>query len=191
MRRLRPCLHLRPGAWTQSPAQRPDLCPTHARSRSLARRSRCMVRTATSLSLATMPATRSSPCRRGLPAKAEWQAYLGTLQEWWDAGVAPIFFAHPDGWSFEATRDALTPLLEQPRAQKLIRIVVPSGWEPTRYDWSSCTWAAFARWGRETRPNALILIHTVSDVDAPVGTDARCDDNDHSTGEGWARVTPF
>jgi len=131
------------------------------------------------------------PCRQSLPTQAEWEAYLDTLQEWWDAGVAPIFFAHPDGWSFEATRDALTPLLEQPRAQKLIRIVVPSGWEPTRYDWSSCTWAAFARWGRETLPNALILIHTVSDVDAPVGTDARCDDNGRSNGEGWARVTPF
>lgn len=117
--------------------------------------------------------------------------FLDTAQTFWDSGLTPVVFLHPDGWTFEETRDRLTPLLMQPRAQQLLRIVVPTGWEPTRYGWSSCTWAAFAQWARETLPNALVLIHTVADVDAPVGTDARCDDNGKPNGEGWARVTPY
>jgi hypothetical protein len=106
----------------------------------------------------------------------------------WDNGLAPIVFIHPDGWTFERTRDELTPLFRQPRAQRLIRIAVPSGWEPTRHGWSSCTWAAFAQWARETLPNALVLIHTVADADAPSGRDARCADADAAG--AWARVAP-
>jgi hypothetical protein len=117
--------------------------------------------------------------------------FLDIAQYFWDHQLAPVVFLHPDGWTFEQTRDTLTPLLQQPRAQQLLRIVVPTGWEPTKYGWSSCTWAAFAQWARQTLPNALVLIHTVADVDAPVGTDERCDDNGHPNGEGWARVTPF
>lgn len=117
--------------------------------------------------------------------------FLDTAQFFWDNGLAPVVFLHPDGWSFEKTRDYLTPLLQQPRAQELVRIVVGPGWEPTKYDWSSCTWALFAQWARETLPNALNLIHTVADVDAPVGTDEICDDNGKPNGDGWARVTPW
>lgn len=114
--------------------------------------------------------------------------FLDELQTFWDNGLTPIVFIHPDGWTFERTRDALTPLLKQDRAQRLIRIVVPTGWEPTRHDWSSCTWAAFAEWARQTLPNALVLIHTVSDADAPSGKDARCRDRDPAA--AWARVAP-
>jgi hypothetical protein len=50
---------------------------------------------------------------------------------------------------------------------------------------------AYARWARETLPNALVLIHTVTDVDAPVGTDSKGDDNGRPNAEGWARIAPF
>jgi len=120
--------------------------------------------------------------------------FLDQLQTFWDGGLAPIVFIHPDGWTFERTRDELTPLLRQDRAQRLIRIAVPTGWEPTRHGWSSCTWAAFAEWGRQTLPNALVLIHTVSEADAPAGADGRCDDNRNTNPTGnagaWARVAP-
>ena len=127
---------------------------------------------------------------------AEFDRFLDELQTFWDNGLAPIVFIHPDGWTFERTRDEFTPLLRKERAQRLVRIVVPTGWEPTRRGWSSCTWAAFAQWARQTLPNALVLIHTVSDADAPVGTDWRCNDDDrpwNPTGNarGWKRIAPF
>ena len=61
---------------------------------------------------------------------------------------------------------------------------MPTGWEPTRYDWSSVTWAKFFQWGHELMPNALILGHTVTDVDAMVGTDALGDDNGKGNEQG-------
>lgn len=117
--------------------------------------------------------------------------FLDAVQLFWDHGLAPIVFIHPDEWSFEQTRDELTPLLSQPRAQRLLRIVVPSGWEPAGHEWSSVTWALFAQWGRTILPNALILIHTTPDADAPMGTDERYDDSKHSKAEAWARVVPY
>lgn len=118
----------------------------------------------------------------------DWSVFLDDVQDLWDRGFMPIVFIHNDNTSFEQTRDSYTPLLTTPRAQRLLRIVVPSGWEPTRYGWSSCTWALFVSWARQTLPNAMVLIHTVNDVDAPVGTDERCDDNGRPNGEGWTRV---
>lgn len=143
----------------------------------------------------------------GPPSQAQWDFFLDRVQEWWDhgclgtgqswpaCGVASIFFGHPDGWTFEQTRDAFTPLLQQPRAQKLLRIFVPSGWEPSKYEWSSVTWAKYGAWGRQVLPNALILLHTVCDVDAPVGTDAAFNDDDKiqnpgGNAAGWGRVAP-
>jgi hypothetical protein len=120
---------------------------------------------------------------------AEFARFLDQLQTFWDNGLTPVVFIHPDGWTFERTRDELTPLLRQERAQRLIRIVVPTGWEPTRRRWSSCTWAAFAQWARQTLPDALVLIHTVADADAPAGDDARCSDRDAAG--AWARVVPY
>lgn len=119
---------------------------------------------------------------------AAFDRFLDQLQTFWDNGLDPVVFIHPDGWTFERTRDEFTPLLKTERAQRLIRIVVPSGWEPTRHGWSSCTWSAFADWARQTLPNALVLIHTVADADAPSGSDARC--RDASAADAWARVAP-
>lgn len=121
---------------------------------------------------------------------ANFSRFLDVLQIFWDHHLAPIVFIHPDNWTYEQTVE-LTPLLQQPRAQQLIRIVVPTGWEPTKYGWSSCTWSNFFQWSRKTLPNALQLIHTVTDVDAPVGTDALCDDNGKPNGDGWARTVPY
>jgi hypothetical protein len=77
------------------------------------------------------------------------------------------------------------------RAQRLIRIVVMPGWEPSKYEWSSVTWAKYGALARRALPNALSLIHTVPDVDAPGGTDALFDDNGKGNGTVWARVAPY
>jgi len=117
--------------------------------------------------------------------------WLDWVQMFWNHGVAPVLFLHPDGASLEETKALYDPLIRNnTRAQQLMRIIVPTGWEPTRYDWSSNTWAAFCQWGHEVLPNALILIHTVPDVDAPGGTDARGDDNGKGNNTVWARVVP-
>lgn len=134
----------------------------------------------------------------GPPSQSQWDSYLDRLQEWWDVGITPIFFVDGDGNGFESTRDTWTPFLTQPRAQRLIRILLPAGWEAAGYERSSYTWAMFFQWGREVMPNALILHHNPckpdgSPYDAPVGTDANGDDttNPHGNGDGWARVTPY
>lgn len=122
--------------------------------------------------------------------------FLDSVQFFWDNGLQPVVFIHPDGWGLDQTKSELTALLQQPRARALLRIVVPSGWEPAGYNWSSCTWAGYFEWGRNVLPNAMILMHNAvkgdgSPYDAPVGTDALCDDNGKPNGEGWTRVAPF
>lgn len=122
--------------------------------------------------------------------------FLDAIAKFYKNGLKVVVFGKPDGWTFETTRNEFTELLRQPRAQKLIRIFVPAGWEPWKYEASSCTWAQFAKWGRETLPNALIAIHTVADVDAPAGTDSLCNDDDRNWNPGgnaaaWGRVAPY
>lgn len=127
--------------------------------------------------------------------RQNFDAFLDILQFFWNNGLIPVVFIHPDGWSYEQLL-TLTPLFTSARAQRLMRVVVPSGWEPTRYGWSSVTWALILRWGRETFPTALICAHTVADTDAMVGTDARFDDNDpvqnpEGNAGGWKRVALY
>jgi hypothetical protein len=122
---------------------------------------------------------------------SEFEVWLDWLQLFWNEGLAPVCFLHPDGWDLDQTKALYEPLIRNnPRAQRLMRIIVPSGWEPAKYEWSSQTWANFASWGRDILPNALVLIHTVTDVDAPVGTDSNGNDNGRPNAEGWARITP-
>jgi hypothetical protein len=137
------------------------------------------------------------PCRRGIPTQEQWNAYLDELQTWWDRGVMPVYFAKPDGWEtaeHAAGMDKLDALYAQPRAQQLIRIVVYPGWEPsgTKYGWNNATYVAWVQRGARVFPNALRLLHTVSDLDAPTGGD---DDRTFPKGQGnvisWRNVAPY
>lgn len=120
--------------------------------------------------------------------------FLDIHQWFYDHGLKPITFIHEDGASYEQTEQLVKRLIVgNARAQRLIRIVVMPGWEPTKYGWSSCTWAKYIRLARDALPHALNLLHTVSDVDAPVGSDALCNDDDPNwnpggNGAGWKRV---
>jgi hypothetical protein len=120
-----------------------------------------------------------------------FNAWLDWLEMFWNHGLAPICFLHPDNWDLEQTKALYEPLIRNnPRAQRLMRIIVPAGWEPAYYNWSSQTWASYMEWGHDILPNALILLHTVPDVDAPGGTDAAGDDNGKGNDTVWARVAP-
>jgi hypothetical protein len=106
---------------------------------------------------------------------ANFERFLDAHQKFYDAGLAVVTFGKPDGWPLEQLQDAFTALLSTPRAQRLIRIFVPMGWEAgAAYEYSSCTWAEAGRWTRAVLPHALVLVHMVADRDAPAGTDARC-----------------
>ena len=138
-----------------------------------------------------------------MASQASWDAFLDILQDLWDrtpetpqpgrpwAGLAPVVFGKPDAMDPDAFMAQAEPFLAQPRAQRLIRLFVPMGWEPTRYKYSSYTYAAIGAWARRVLPNALIVLHQESDCDAPVGTDWRGDDNGHDNAIGWQRVAPF
>lgn len=105
----------------------------------------------------------------GVPTQAQWDFYLDCIQEMWDAGIAPVHFAHPDGWSFEDMAQ-LEALYQQPRAQRLLRIIVWTGWEPSQYQWSNATWVQFFKRAHEIfPPTTALLVHTVCDIDAPTG----------------------
>lgn len=120
----------------------------------------------------------------------DFHKWLDDLEDLWDRGFIPIVFLHPDNYSFQQTVDYYTPLFaSDSRVTKLIKVVVPSGWEPTKYGWSSQTWSKYIVWARTVfGPSALVLIHTVADVDAPVGTDDAGDDNGKGNGLGWQHV---
>lgn len=121
----------------------------------------------------------------------KWDHYLDAMQEWYDADIRPVHFMSPDNWSLERCMDELTEYYLQPRAQALLPIKVPHGWEPARYGTSSRTWALWGQWAAEvSSPETLILAHTVCDVDALVGGDARYNDDGHPNGDGWKYVAP-
>ena len=132
---------------------------------------------------------------------AMFEQWLDWLQVFWDNGLAPVCFIHPDNLTFDETKAMYDPLIRgNARAQKLMRIVVPTGWEPTRYDWSSYTWAKYFEWMKELLPNALLLLQTVPDVDAPCGKDELGDDEaDQAAGNpthdvrvnAWRRLCPL
>ena len=71
-----------------------------------------------------------------------------------------------------------------------MRCVVPSGWEPAYYNWFEQHLGVDMQWGHELLPDALILLHTVPDVDAPGGTDAAGDDNGRGNDKVWHTVAP-
>ena len=138
-----------------------------------------------------------------------WDEYLDLLQELWDAGLAPVVFCKPDNWT-AAQLETLTAYYAQPRAQRLVRIAVPGGWEPSM-DTSNAEWVRWVSWGARVLPNALRLIHMAPDFDAP-GNDldfteynprvfnvdgsvdlARSVRNPHYIGmaKAWANVAPY
>ncbi len=130
------------------------------------------------------------PAQTDLSQRA-WDHYLDAMQEWRDVDIIPVHFMSPDGWTLPACQAQLSALYAQPRAQDLLPIKVPHGWEPDRYGTSSRTWKLWADWAAEVSgPETLILAHTVCDLDALVGTDALYDDNGKGNDRGWQYVAP-
>lgn len=123
-------------------------------------------------------------------SQSYWDSYLDRMQEWKDAGIVPVHFMKPDNWTLDGLRQSMEHLYTQDRAKALLPILVPPGWEPTRYGWSSRTWGTFFDWAAAICPDALILGHTVCDVDAMKGRDAAYDDEPETNDLAWQYLAP-
>lgn len=130
-----------------------------------------------------------------LPAQ-DWRndptIYFDAAQQLEEAGCKVIHFLRPDEWCFgikwtvEDLKRELNPIFESGRAQSLMGIVC-LGWEPgPKYYYNNDWWVEMCGWMSQTFPNALRLIHMVSDCDAPVGQDD--DRKGISNGQGWANL---
>ncbi len=123
--------------------------------------------------------------------QAHWDAYLDAMEEWRAAGITPIHFVKPDNWTLAQVREHLERFYRQPRALELLPILVPAGWEPVRYEWSSRTWATFFQWAGDLNPDALILAHSVNDTDALKGRDAVYNDEPETNDRAWVYQAPL
>lgn len=110
-----------------------------------------------------------------------FEAYLDVLQLLWDNGICPIYFVKGDTWTLDDLI-AHEHLFTSERAQRLLRIVVPAGWEPNR-ETPSHVWREWLEWGAHIFPKALRWIHMVADHDAP-GSSSEGYTNDQL----WANV---
>ena len=128
-----------------------------------------------------------SPYHRVYPQQnLSFDQYLDLLQQFWDHGIKPVVFIKPDGWSCQQL-ESLTTFYSQPRAQRLVRIAVPGGWEPNK-NTPTAEWVCWLQWGRRVLPNALSLIHMEADVDAP----GNAEDQKALGNAGiWTRVAPL
>lgn len=127
----------------------------------------------------------------GVPSQQQWDVFLDRVQELWDAGLIPVYFAKPDRWErpeFAARFDALDALHRQDRAQRLLRVVVYPGWEPngTPSGWTAATYVRMVRRGAEVFPRAIRFLHTSCGVEAPRATSDAV-----SPGGAWTGVAPY
>lgn len=136
------------------------------------------------------------PGYHGQLPETDWRSnpnvYLDAALKLEHAGVHVVHFLRPDrdvlglGWTVEDLDRELGPIFTSQKAQDTMRIVC-LGWEPgPRYYYNNAWWVEMTAWMAKTFPNALRLIHMVSDCDAPVGQD----DDVHglTNGQGWANL---
>lgn len=91
------------------------------------------------------------------------------IEMMWRAGIIPIAFLSPDNWTL-SEMEAFRPVFSKPRWQKLLRMVVPKGYEPS-IDTPNKNYCDFFDWSHELLPDALYYLHMVSNFDAPGNND--------------------
>lgn len=118
-----------------------------------------------------------------------WDTYLDAMQEWWDAGIAPVHFAIPEfpGYTVDRAIAELESFFVQERAQRLLRIIVLA-WEPS--PWRNADFVKAAAWLRRIFPNALICLHLWPDHNAPCQS-SEIADGSLTEAQAWANVAPY
>lgn len=116
-------------------------------------------------------------------------AVMDLIQEVYDNGFIPVIFITPDGWTIDQLH-TLDAIFAQPRFQKLARVVV-NGYEQqgSKYGWSNQQYIQYLSWLRDTFPAAVRGLHTIADIEAPVGNGDDTSKPGMSNGECWGRVT--
>src|SRR5262249_22073813 len=86
-------------------------------------------------------------------------AVASRYQHMWDAGLYPVHFLCPDGWSLADCQRELEPIYRTPAFQRVVRLTVPHGWEPNGadggYNVSNAEWCAFFEWASDVFPRAI------------------------------------
>lgn len=133
-----------------------------------------------------------------LPA-VDWRnditPYLDGAQKLEQAGVKVVHFLRPDRgcagleWTVADLDRELGPQFATRRAQAVMHTVC-LGWEPgPKYYYNNDWWVEMCAWMARTFPNALRLIHMISDCDAPTGGDD--DQRGFTNGQCWTNVAPY
>lgn len=134
--------------------------------------------------------------------RADPDAALDLVQEVYDQGLIPVVAIVPDHWGADKNFEDhiwtvadlrgsdLEAIYKTPRFQRLARIVMLC-WEcqGDKYGWSTDQYVEYLGWLRDTFPNAVRVLHTIADIEAPVGNGDDTSKPGHSNGESWARVT--
>lgn len=96
--------------------------------------------------------------------------YLDAIQELADAGIKAACFIKPDDWSIDDLDRYILPAYRTARAQQVIRLAVPMGWEPG-LGTSNAEYVAAFTLLRQALPQACLQVHMVADFDAPGNND--------------------
>lgn len=104
------------------------------------------------------------------PLSWSFEQYLDVTQELADHGIKVAHFLKPDSWSADEFNRWLLPFYRSSRAQKLIRLAGPMGWEPSKGTPNAEYVQAFKYVGA-VLPNAYLFLHLEGDFDAPGNND--------------------
>ncbi len=127
---------------------------------------------------------------QGMPTPEQVTRYVGYMQEWWDRGIIPVHFVHPDGWDYNQMQ-SLAWIYQREDVRRVLRCVVPPGWEPVKYEWSAQQWSDMVQlvqsWFGPAADSTLWCIHTATETDAPTGNG---DDFPNENAGAWEIVAP-
>lgn len=128
------------------------------------------------------------PSYPGPLTQGHWDHYLDAMQEWWDAGIAPVHFAVTDDptVNIDANMAMLETFFVQERAQRLLRIVVLA-WEPS--PWYSADFVKVAQWTARVFPKSLRGLHLWPDHNAPAQSSEMRPGFEEA--QMWAAVAPY
>ncbi len=123
--------------------------------------------------------------------RAHQDEVVARIEMLWRGGIIPIAFLSPDNWTLDEMRSGLEPIFRKDRWQKVLRMVVPKGYEPS-IDTGNPEWCAWFDWAHGVFPHALYYLHMVSDFDAPGNNDDLTPSSPTYIGnEGcWRNLTP-
>ncbi len=104
------------------------------------------------------------------------------------AGIITPLFLTPDGWTVEQLR-TIEGIYKSDFWQKFGQIVV-NGFEQQgdKYGWSNSQYVEYLSWVKEVFPNAVRGLHTVSEIEIPVGKGDDTSKPGMSGNECWGRL---